>query len=406
MSRKHDTAQGLFWDDVVDEIAEADPSDRENATTSEQSPAGVAGVYRITCTATGKFYIGSAVDIQKRWNGHRCTLNKGYEKRDKDPLEIPTKDCHNNLHLQRAYNKYGPGAFTWEIVETVEPPVDGEDLQAWAERVLLPREQFHLDLHWAGGCMFNMLPIAGSVLGAKRSLETRARISEAASNPPPETRTKMSEAARRRLPELQARMAEVNRNLSPEARAKMAEARKGSSPSAETRAKISAAGKGRIPTPETRQKLSAAQSNRSPETRAKLSAARKGKRHTPETKAKLSEAAKNRSAETRAKISAAKKGHIKSPETCAKISAANRGKVLSPEHRTKLSEAAKNRSAEYRAKMSEAKKGKPLFPETRAKLVEAWKKRRLTSFSAETRAKMSASAKVRRQRQRDEQSDQ
>lgn len=48
------------------------------------------GIYQITCTRTGKRYIGSSVDIPKRWTSHFWHLRR---------------NRHHNIHLQRAYNK-------------------------------------------------------------------------------------------------------------------------------------------------------------------------------------------------------------------------------------------------------------------------------------------------------------
>jgi len=112
-----------------------------------------------------------------------------------------------------------------------------------------------------------------------------------------------------------------------------------------------------------------------------------------------------------------RKGSKHSPETRAKMSASRKGKKLSAETRAKLSESHKGRtawnkgktgqipwnkgktgiySAETRAKLSASKTGKKLSAETRAKMSAsrkgriAWNKGK--KHSAETRAKMSASS--------------
>ena len=60
------------------------------------------GIYRITNIQTGDIYIGSSVDIAKRWYKHRKALNTA---------------THVNQRLQRAWDKYGAAAFNFEIVE-------------------------------------------------------------------------------------------------------------------------------------------------------------------------------------------------------------------------------------------------------------------------------------------------
>lgn len=62
----------------------------------------IAGIYKITNTLNGLYYIGSTVNIKKRHYGHfsKLRVNK-----------------HDNFHLQAAFNKYGESAFHFEIVE-------------------------------------------------------------------------------------------------------------------------------------------------------------------------------------------------------------------------------------------------------------------------------------------------
>lgn len=54
-----------------------------------------SGIYRIVNLANDKFYIGSAVNLERRWYMHRNRLNAGK---------------HRNAHLQAAWSKYGEAA--------------------------------------------------------------------------------------------------------------------------------------------------------------------------------------------------------------------------------------------------------------------------------------------------------
>src|SRR5258708_15053375 len=65
------------------------------------------GIYRITCIITGKIYVGSAVNLRRRCRAHLSTLQR---------------NGHHNPKLQAAFNKYGPGAFTFEVLELVLLP--------------------------------------------------------------------------------------------------------------------------------------------------------------------------------------------------------------------------------------------------------------------------------------------
>jgi group I intron endonuclease len=77
------------------------------------------GVYQIRCMSSGNSYVGSSINIQKRWYLHRSDLRH---------------ENHHSLVLQRAYNKYGSNAFEWIILEIVEDTAQ-----------LRTREQYWID---------------------------------------------------------------------------------------------------------------------------------------------------------------------------------------------------------------------------------------------------------------------
>lgn len=62
----------------------------------------VSGIYKIENLIDGKIYIGQTVNYRRRIKSHLSSL-----KRNK----------HHNEHLQRAFNKYGEGAFVIELLE-------------------------------------------------------------------------------------------------------------------------------------------------------------------------------------------------------------------------------------------------------------------------------------------------
>jgi len=108
-----------------------------------------AGIYLITNITTGKFYIGSAVNVASRWQGHRSRLRKGQ---------------HANQILQNAWNKYGDADFAFAVIERVEDRAH-----------LLQREQFWLDMLAPA---FNIYKVAGSPAGYKHSDEFKQRARE------------------------------------------------------------------------------------------------------------------------------------------------------------------------------------------------------------------------------------
>lgn len=114
--------------------------------------ARTSGIYKITCTSNGKFYIGSSNDLHRREWQHFAKLSK---------------NNHTNQHLQNAYNKYGKEAFVFEVIEYI------------TSFGLLVREQYWLDeLKPFGDFGFNTATIAGASLrGRKLSQEHKAKVS-------------------------------------------------------------------------------------------------------------------------------------------------------------------------------------------------------------------------------------
>lgn len=64
-----------------------------------------SGIYKITCTENNKIYVGSAVDLDRRWKRHLS--------------ELKAKK-HYNIIMQNAYDKYGEKAFVFSILQIVE----------------------------------------------------------------------------------------------------------------------------------------------------------------------------------------------------------------------------------------------------------------------------------------------
>ena len=60
------------------------------------------GIYEIINIKNNKKYIGQSVNIEKRWGSHKRNLNL---------------QQHDNSYLQNAWNKYGEGAFVFNIIE-------------------------------------------------------------------------------------------------------------------------------------------------------------------------------------------------------------------------------------------------------------------------------------------------
>ena len=80
----------------------------------------IIGVYKITNTVTGDFYIGSSKNIKHRWADHKC----------------PSKwNEHPNNPMYLDMKKYGVDKFDFEILAEVEPEQLKEKEQQFIENL-------------------------------------------------------------------------------------------------------------------------------------------------------------------------------------------------------------------------------------------------------------------------------
>lgn len=80
----------------------------------------IIGVYRITNTITGDFYIGSSKNVKKRWANHKCISM--------------LKKCPNSpMYLD--FQKYGIDKFVFEILAEVEEEQLKEAEQQFIEKL-------------------------------------------------------------------------------------------------------------------------------------------------------------------------------------------------------------------------------------------------------------------------------
>lgn len=99
-----------------------------------------AFIYKISCSANPKLYIGSTVSPAKRKSEHFKKLRL---------------NLHHCKPLQAAFNKYGEAAFEFAIMES---------FLYVAKEDILRKEQHYLDLPHR---LFNTFKTAGSPLGTK-----------------------------------------------------------------------------------------------------------------------------------------------------------------------------------------------------------------------------------------------
>ena len=80
----------------------------------------ICGIYKITNTVTGDFYIGSSKNVKKRWREHKC--------------KSMWKQCPNNpMYLDM--QKFGLDKFVFEILAEVEADKLKETEQQFIEKL-------------------------------------------------------------------------------------------------------------------------------------------------------------------------------------------------------------------------------------------------------------------------------
>lgn len=112
-----------------------------------------SGVYYIINNVDGAAYIGSSIDLVRRFSTHKWELRN---------------NRHSNKHLQNAWNLYGEDSFRFTVVEYCAP------------EVMLEREQARLDAAYdvAGANVYNMTKVAAKPKmsdAARRALSERMK---------------------------------------------------------------------------------------------------------------------------------------------------------------------------------------------------------------------------------------
>src|SRR6266704_1266098 len=157
----------------------------------------VSGIYLITCTITGKIYIGSAINLHRRWIEHRSELSR---------------NIHHNPKFQHAWNKHREQSFTFEVIELVLIP-----------ELLTAREQHWLDKFKPFGKKgLNIDRVAGSRLGSKHTAQTREKLRLASLgntnslgkklSPEPRARRQASHLGKKHTPESRTKAQEAKRD--------------------------------------------------------------------------------------------------------------------------------------------------------------------------------------------------
>lgn len=113
----------------------------------------VSGIYMIKNLFNGKVYIGKSYNIEKRFYEHKRRL---------------INNTHDNVYLQRSWNKYGEDQFSFTIIEECE------------ESILNEKEIYYIDILNSNNLNYgyNLTNGGDGATGYKHTLETRKKLSE------------------------------------------------------------------------------------------------------------------------------------------------------------------------------------------------------------------------------------
>ena len=191
------------------------------------------GIYQIVNTTNGNTYIGSAISFRQRRYEHWSMLHRG---------------CHHSEHLQRAWNKYGEGAFRFDPLIICDP-----DMLIYYEQQFLDR--WHSE--------YNACPTAGSSFGRAVSEETKAKIAKSLTGlkHTEDTKAKMSKAGKGRKRSAET-LARLSRSLLGNTNGIGNKSHLGKHHTEETKIKISRANSGKKMTEEAKLKISLAMKKR------------------------------------------------------------------------------------------------------------------------------------------------
>lgn len=175
---------------------------------------GKSGIYRWTNKINGKKYVGSSVNLGRRFSAY---FSHKYLS-------------SNKLMVSKALLKYGYAGFILEIIEYC------------VLKNLIQREQYYINLFKPE---YNILKVAGSLLGFKHSESTKERLANLYTGRKisEQVKAKMSDTQKGRVHTLEAkakmRISKIGLNLSEEHKANLSIAALGKKQDESTKLKIS-----------------------------------------------------------------------------------------------------------------------------------------------------------------------
>jgi len=104
----------------------------------------IIGVYKISNTLSGRYYIGYSTNIYRRFCTHRSKLKQ---------------KCHDNIFLQRAYNLDGEDKFVYEIIHTCDTEEEAKEIELkYLTNISIREYLYNLNFNNSGGDLLSNHP--------------------------------------------------------------------------------------------------------------------------------------------------------------------------------------------------------------------------------------------------------
>jgi group I intron endonuclease len=102
------------------------------------------GVYKISNSLSGRYYIGYSTNIERRFTVHRSKLKQ---------------NCHDNIFLQRAYNLDGEDKFKYDIIHICDTEGEAKEIELQYLTDLSIRDKmYNLNYNNSGGDLLTHHP--------------------------------------------------------------------------------------------------------------------------------------------------------------------------------------------------------------------------------------------------------
>jgi group I intron endonuclease len=141
-----------------------------------------SGIYTITNLINKKVYVGSSINLKRRFLSHKSLLKR---------------NIHHSKKLQNSFNKYGLENFEFKIIEK----------GCWF-KFLIVREQYWINFYNSFKNGYNEWPFARTALGRKWTDEQRQNFKE-------KTRGRQCRLGHKHTEETKAKMSKYNLSREP-----------------------------------------------------------------------------------------------------------------------------------------------------------------------------------------------